>query len=104
MLAGPLVRQHLSELRGIRLRRHERTPEPALPASRLARQDVSLERLTAHELSCRGLLEPLRGSPMCLQLRHDLSFPYDENWRIGDLVNWRPCVNSPTHQFTNSPV
>src|SRR5688500_8947299 len=66
------VRQHLAQRRLVGLRGDDRSLEAAFPAARLARQNVLFERLAARELPRPGLLEPLGGTSMCLQLRHDL--------------------------------
>src|SRR5688572_6016933 len=64
------VRQHPIELRRVRIRHLARAAHLALRLRRLARQDVTLECGSAHDLARARLLEPLGGTPMCLEFRH----------------------------------
>src|SRR5580698_4568542 len=69
-----LVRDHASDLLVIRLIQNRILIELALALGRLRSQDVAFERVTAFDLARTCLVEALRRSAMCLQLRHsDLS-------------------------------
>src|SRR6187401_1848161 len=67
-----VVRHHPLQLGGVGFRHDDGAAHFALPAGRLARQDMALERASPQELASPGLLEALGGATVALQLGHDL--------------------------------
>src|SRR5690606_19334275 len=65
-----VVGQHPLDRRRVGRRDDLAAAQPPLPIARLARQDVPLERARPEELARSGLLEPLGGAAVGLQLRH----------------------------------
>ena len=77
--SGPalLAGNHPIELLTVAVGHFDRPAQLALTAARLAGQDVLLERLAPDDLARARALEPLRGSPMCFQFRHDSLLLYN---------------------------
>src|SRR5215212_10595181 len=61
------------QLRRVLLRHFTRAAHLALRLRRLAGEDVPLEGGRPHDFSHSRLLEALRGAPVCLEFRHDVS-------------------------------